>query len=118
MGGVAPFFVNDARIVQGYPVNAIWRIPLQSWDPVTRRHTAAIDRVFAGSIDPKWFGSLSTNYRLGRFTVTGMADFQGGNKKIDFSHYWDTRVRSGDRRTTLRPARRRGSGCEPGGGRR
>ena len=101
MGGVAPFFVNDARIVQGYPVNAIWRIPLQSWDPVTRRHTAAIDRVFAGSIDPKWFGSLSTNYRLGRFTVTGMADFQGGNKKIDFSHYWDTRVRSGDHYLSL-----------------
>jgi len=101
MGGVPPFFVNDARIVEGYPVNAIWRVPLQSWDPVTRRHTAALDRVFAGQIDPKWFGSFSTNYRLGRFTLTGMADFQGGNKKIDFSHYWDTRVRSGDHYLSL-----------------
>jgi outer membrane receptor protein involved in Fe transport len=101
MGGVPPFFVNDARIVEGYPVNAIWRVPLQSWDPVTRRHTAALDRVFAGQIDPKWFGSVSTNYRLGRFTVTGMADFQGGNKKMDFSHYWDTRVRSGDHYLSL-----------------
>jgi hypothetical protein len=23
-------------------------------------------------------------------------DYSGGNQKIDFSHYWDTRVRSGD----------------------
>ena len=101
MGGVAPFFVNDARIVEGYPVNSIWRVPLQQWDPITRRHRAAIDRVFAGQIDPKWFGSVSTDYRFGRFIVAGMADFQGGNKKIDFSHYWDTRVRSGDHYLSL-----------------
>lgn len=101
MGGVAPFFINDARIVQGYPVNAIWRIPLAGWNPTTRRHTAGIDRVFAGQIDPKWYGSLSADYRIGRFSITGMADFQGGNKKIDFSHYWDTRVRSGDHYLSL-----------------
>ena len=101
MGGVAPFLVNDARIVEGYPVNGLWRIPLQSWDPVTRRHTAATDRVFAGTLDPEWFGSVSTNYRLGNVTLTAMADFAGGNKKIDFSHYWDTRVRSGDHYLSL-----------------
>ena len=101
LGGVAPFFVNDARIVQGYPVNSIWRIPLVGWNPTTRRHTAGIDRVFAGQIDPKWYGSFSTDYRFGPFTITGMADFQGGNKKMDFSHYWDTRVRSGDHYLSL-----------------
>ncbi|MGQ0648247.1 MAG: TonB-dependent receptor domain-containing protein [Gemmatimonadaceae bacterium] len=101
MGGVAPFFINDARIVQGYPVNAIWRIPLRSWNPTTRRHTAGIDRVFAGQIDPKFYGAFSADYRFGRFSVTGMADFQGGNNKIDFTHYWDTRVRSGDHYLSL-----------------
>ena len=101
MGGVAPFLVNDARIVEGYPVNGLWRIPLASWNPTTRRHTAGIDRVYAGTLDPKWFGSLSTNYRLGRLTLTAMADYAGGNKKIDFSHYWDTRVRSGDHYLSL-----------------
>jgi TonB-dependent SusC/RagA subfamily outer membrane receptor len=104
LGGVAPFFVNDAFIREGYPVNAIWRVPLKSWDPVTRRHTALTspdDRVFSGTLDPKWFGSVSTNYRLGSVTLTAMADFAGGNKKIDFSHYWDTRVRSGDHYLSL-----------------
>jgi len=104
LGGVAPFFVSDAFIKEGYPINAIWRVPLQSWNPVTRRHTALSspsDRVFSGSIDPEWFGSLSTNYRLGSLTLTAMADFQGGNKKVDFSHYWDTRVRSGDHYLSL-----------------
>lgn len=101
LGGVAPFFVSDARIVQGYPVNGIWRVPLAGWNAATRRHTAGIDRVFAGQIDPKWYGALSLDYRLGRFSVTGMADFQGGNKKVDFSHYWDTRVRSGDHYLSL-----------------
>jgi TonB-dependent SusC/RagA subfamily outer membrane receptor len=101
MGGVAPFFINDARIVKGYPVNSIWRIPLAGWNPATRRHTAGIDRVFAGQIDPKWYGAFSADYRIGRFSITGMADFQGGNKKMDFSHYWDTRVRSGDHYLSL-----------------
>lgn len=101
LGGVAPFFVNDARIVQGYPVNSIWRIPLVGWNPTTRRHTAGIDRVFAGQIDPKWYGSFSADYRFGPFSITGMADYQGGNKKMDFSHYWDTRVRSGDHYLSL-----------------
>ena len=101
MGGVAPFFVNDARIVKGYPVNSIWRIPLANWNPTTRRHTAGINRIFAGQIDPKFYGALSADYRLGRFSITGMADFQGGNKKMDFSHYWDTRVRSGDHYLSL-----------------
>ena len=101
LGGVPPFSINDARIVEGYPVNSIWRFPLESWNPVTRRHKAAADRVFAGTIDPKWFGSVSTDYRLGDFTLTAMADFQGGNKKMDFSHYWDTRVRSGDHYLSL-----------------
>ncbi|MEP7345420.1 MAG: TonB-dependent receptor, partial [Gemmatimonadaceae bacterium] len=101
MGGVAPFFINDARIVKGYPINSIWRIPLVGWNATTRRHTAGIDRVFAGQIDPKLFGSFATDYRLGRFSITGMADFQSGNKKIDFSHYWDTRVRSGDHYLSL-----------------
>ena len=101
LGGVAPFFVNDARIVQGYPVNSIWRIPLVGWNPTTRRHTAGIDRVFAGQIDPKWYGSFAADYRFGPFSITGMADYQGGNKKMDFSHYWDTRVRSGDHYLSL-----------------
>jgi TonB-dependent SusC/RagA subfamily outer membrane receptor len=101
MGGIAPFLVNDARIVEGYPVNGLWVIPLESWNPTTRRHTAAIDRVYNGTLDPKYFGSLSTNYRLGRLTLTAMADFAGGNKKLDFSHYWDTRVRSGDHYLSL-----------------
>jgi hypothetical protein len=77
---------------------------LKSWDPVTRRHTALTspeDRVFSGTLDPKYFGSVSTNYRLGSFMLTAMADFAGGNKKIDFSHYWDTRVRSGDHYLSL-----------------
>ncbi|MSR07901.1 MAG: TonB-dependent receptor [Gemmatimonadetes bacterium] len=101
MGGIAPFFVNDARIVQGYPVNSIWRFPLAGWNPTTRRHTAGPDREFAGQIDPKWYGSFSADYRFGRFSIAGMADFQGGNKKMDFSHYWDTRVRSGDHYLSL-----------------
>ena len=101
LGGVAPFFVNDARIVEGYPINSIWRIPLAGWNPTTRRHTAGIDRVFAGQIDPKWYGSFSADYRFGPFSITGMADYQGGNKKMDFSHYWDTRVRSGDHYLSL-----------------
>jgi len=101
LGGVAPFFVNDARIVEGYPVNSIWRIPLVGWNSTTRRHTAGIDRVYAGQIDPKWYGSVAGDYRLGPFTVTAMADFQGGNTKMDFSHYWDTRVRSGDHYLSL-----------------
>ena len=104
LGGVAPFFVNDAYIKQDFPVNGVWRVPLKSWDPVTRRHTALTspeDRVFSGTLDPKYFGSVSTNYRLGSFMLTAMADFAGGNKKIDFSHYWDTRVRSGDHYLSL-----------------
>jgi TonB-dependent starch-binding outer membrane protein SusC len=101
MAGVAPFNMNDARIVEGHPINALWRFPLVGWNPTTRRHTAGTERVFVGQIDPKWFGALSTDFRLGRFTVTGMADFQGGHKKIDFSHYWDTRVRSGDHYLSL-----------------
>jgi hypothetical protein len=101
MGGIAPFLVNDARIVEGYPVNGLWVIPLDNWNPTTRRHTAAIDRVFNGTLDPKYFGSVSTNYRIGRLTLTAMADFAAGNKKLDFSHYWDTRVRSGDHYLSL-----------------
>ena len=104
LGGVAPFFVNDAFIKQGFPVNGVWRVPLKSWDPATRRHTALTspdDRVFSGTLDPKYFGSISTNYRLGSVMLTAMADFAGGNKKIDFSHYWDTRVRSGDHYLSL-----------------
>ena len=101
MAGIAPFFVNDSRIVQGYPVNSIWRFPLAGWNPTTRRHTAGTDRVFAGQIDPKWYGSFSADYRLGRFSITGQTTFQGGNKKMDFSHYWDTRVRSGDHYLSL-----------------
>jgi hypothetical protein len=101
MGGVAPFFVNDARIVEGYPVNSIWQFPLAGWDPVTRRHTAGTDRVYAGVIDPRWFGSITSdlNYKAVSFRV--MMDYSGGNKKVDFSHYWDTRVRSGDRYLSL-----------------
>ncbi len=96
MGGVAPFFVNDARIVEGYPVNSIWRVPLESWDPVTRRHKAGANRVFVGSIDPKWFGAISSELGFRRVSLNAMMDYQGGNKKMDFSHWWDTRVRSGD----------------------
>ena len=96
MGGVAPFFINDARIVESYPVNSIWRVPLESWDPVTRRHKAGADRVFAGSIDPKWFGAISSELGFRRVSLNAMMDYQGGNKKMDFSHWWDTRVRSGD----------------------
>ena len=101
MGGVAPFFVNDARIVEGYPVNAIWRIPLAGWNATTRRHTAATDRVFAGSIDPRWFGSVSSALTYRAFSLNVMMDYSGGNKKVDFSHYWDTRVRSGDHYLSL-----------------
>ena len=96
MGDVAPFFVNDSRIVGGYPVNAIWRVPLASWNATTRRHTAGIDRVYAGPIDPRWFGSVSSELTYKRVAMNVMMDYSGGNKKIDFSHYWDTRVRSGD----------------------
>lgn len=101
MGGVAPFFVNDARIVEGYPVNSIWQFPLAGWNPVTRRHTAGADRVYAGPIDPRWYGSITSdlNYRAVSFRV--MMDYSGGNKKVDFSHYWDTRVRSGDHYLSL-----------------
>lgn len=101
MGGVAPFFVNDARIVEGYPVNSIWRIPLASWNPTTRRHTAATERVFAGSIDPRWFGSVSSGLTYRAVSLNVMMDYSGGNKKVDFSHYWDTRVRSGDHYLSL-----------------
>jgi TonB-dependent starch-binding outer membrane protein SusC len=101
MGGLAPFNVNDARIVEGYPVNSIWRIPLASWDPVTRRHTAATDRVFAGSIDPKWYGSVSSDLTYRAVSLNLMMDYSGGNKKLDFSRYWDTRVRSGDHYLSL-----------------
>lgn len=96
MGGVAPFFINDARIVEGYPVSSIWRVPLVGWDPATRRHKAGTERVFAGSIDPKWFGSVSSELSYRRVSLNAMMDYQGGNKKMDFSHWWDTRVRSGD----------------------
>ena len=101
MGGVAPFFVNDARIVEGYPVNSIWQFPLAGWNPVTRRHTAGADRVYAGPIDPRWYGSITSDldYRAVSFRV--MMDYSGGNKKVDFSHYWDTRVRSGDHYLSL-----------------
>ena len=101
MGDVAPFLVNDSRIVAGYPVNGIWRIPLASWDPVLRRHTAGIDRVYAGPIDPTYYGSLATEFTFKRLNLNAMMDYSGGNKKIDFSHYWDTRVRSGDRYLAL-----------------
>jgi TonB-dependent SusC/RagA subfamily outer membrane receptor len=101
MGGVAPFFVNDARIVEGYPVNSIWRFPLASWNPTTRRHTAGTDRVYAGPIDPRWYGSVSTDLSYKAVSLTVMMDYSGGNKKIDFSHYWDTRVRSGDHYLSL-----------------
>jgi outer membrane receptor protein involved in Fe transport len=101
MGDVAPFFVNDSRIVAGYPVNGIWRVPLASWDPVLRRHTAGLDRVYAGPIDPTYYGSLSTELTFKRLNLNAMMDYSGGNKKIDFSHYWDTRVRSGDRYLAL-----------------
>ena len=101
MGGVAPFFVNDARIVEGFPVNAIWRIPLASWNPTTRRHTAGTERVYAGPIDPRWYGSVSTDLSYKAVSLNVMMDYSGGNKKIDFSHYWDTRVRSGDHYLSL-----------------
>jgi TonB-dependent SusC/RagA subfamily outer membrane receptor len=96
MGDVPPFFVNDSRIVAGYPVNAIWRVPLDNWNATTRRHTAGLDRVYAGSIDPRWFGSVSSEFGFKQLALNVMMDYSGGNKKIDFSHYWDTRVRSGD----------------------
>ena len=96
MGNVAPFFLNDSYIVTGYPVNAIWRVPLLSWNPVTRRHTAGIDRVYSGPIDPTWFGSVSSEFTYKAFALNVMMDYSGGNQKIDFGHYWDTRVRSGD----------------------
>jgi len=101
MGDVAPFFVNDSRIVADYPVNGIWRVPLASWDPVLRRHTAGTDRVYAGPIDPTYYGSLATEFTFKRLNLNAMMDYSGGNKKIDFSHYWDTRVRSGDRYLAL-----------------
>ena len=101
MGGIAPFFVNDARIVEGYPVNSIWRVPLLSWNPTTRRHTAGTDRVYAGAIDPRWFGSVTSDLSYKRVSFRVMMDYSGGNKKIDFSHYWDTRVRSGDHYLSL-----------------
>jgi TonB-dependent SusC/RagA subfamily outer membrane receptor len=101
MGGVAPFFVNDARIVKDYPVNSIWRVPLAKWDPVTRRHTAGAERVFAGSIDPKYYGSIASELSYRAVSLNVMVDYSGGNKKIDFSHYWDTRVRSGDHYLSL-----------------
>ena len=101
MGGVAPFFVNDARIVKGYPVNSIWRVPLASWNPTTRRHTAKTDRVYAGPIDPRWYGSVSSDLTFKSVALNVMMDYSGGNKKIDFSHYWDTRVRSGDHYLSL-----------------
>jgi TonB-dependent SusC/RagA subfamily outer membrane receptor len=101
MGGVAPFFVNDARIVEGYPVNSIWQVPLASWNPTTRRHTAGTDRVYAGPIDPRWFGSVLTDLGYKNLSLNVMMDYSGGNKKIDFSHYWDTRVRSGDHYLSL-----------------
>jgi outer membrane cobalamin receptor len=101
MGGIAPFFVNDARIVEGYPVNSIWQVPLASWNATTRRHTAGTDRVYAGPIDPRWFGSVSTDLSYKDLSLSVMMDYSGGNKKIDFSHYWDTRVRSGDHYLSL-----------------
>jgi TonB-dependent SusC/RagA subfamily outer membrane receptor len=101
MGGVAPFFVNDARIVEGFPVNSIWRFPLAKWDPTTRRHTAGTERVYAGPIDPRWYGSVSSDLNFKAVTLNVMMDYSGGNKKIDFSHYWDTRVRSGDHYLSL-----------------
>lgn len=101
MGGVAPFNVNDARIVEGYPVNSIWRFPLASWNPTTRRHTAGIDREYAGPIDPRWYGSITSDLTYKAVSFNVMMDYSGGNKKIDFSHYWDTRVRSGDHYLSL-----------------
>jgi TonB-dependent SusC/RagA subfamily outer membrane receptor len=101
MGGVAPFNVGDSRIVEGYPVNAIWRFPLASWNPTTRRHTAGTDRVYVGPIDPRWFGSVTSDLTYKIVSVNVMMDYSGGNKKIDFSHYWDTRVRSGDHYLSL-----------------
>jgi outer membrane receptor protein involved in Fe transport len=101
MGGVEPFFVGDARIVEEYPVQGIWAYTLERWDPATRRHTRSDERTFVGQIEPAWFGSFSTDVRMGRFTVSGMTDFQGGNKKINFSKWWGTRVRTGDHYLSL-----------------
>lgn len=97
MGGIAPFFIGDAYIREGYPVQGLWAYSLTGWDPVKRIHTKSAERdVFRGQIDPTWFGSLSSDVRMGRLTLSGMADFQGGNHKINFAEYWDTRVRTGD----------------------
>jgi TonB-dependent SusC/RagA subfamily outer membrane receptor len=101
MGGVAPFFVNDARIVKGYPVNSIWRVPLVGWNPTTRRHTAGTDRVYAGPIDPRWYGGVTSDLTYRSVSLNVMLNYSGGNKKMDFSHYWDTRVRSGDHYLSL-----------------
>jgi len=68
---------------------------------VTRRHTAGAERVFAGSIDPKYYGSIASELSYRAVSLNVMVDYSGGNKKIDFSHYWDTRVRSGDHYLSL-----------------
>lgn len=96
MGGVPEFGLGTVRIHEGYPVQGMWGFTMAGWDPVTRSHTASKERVFVGQANPKRFGSLSSDVRVGNFSFSGLIEYTGGQVKNNFSRYWSTRVRTGD----------------------
>lgn len=101
LGGIAPFNVGFARVVEGYPVNAIWGYDLATWDPVTRRHTRTDEQSFRGGSDPKWFGSIASGLELGRFSFAALADYAGGHVRVNFAEWWNIRVLTGDEYLSL-----------------
>jgi TonB-dependent SusC/RagA subfamily outer membrane receptor len=96
LGGVPPFGVSGSRVAEGYPVMGQWGYTVKQWDPVTRQHIRSDTMVFKGQLDPKWFGSLSSDLRYGRFRLSALMEFTGGQVIQNFDRYWSARVRTGD----------------------
>lgn len=96
LGGLAPFNISGARIVEGYPVSGQWGYEIVDWNPETRSHTASDTMVYYGQSVPKWYGSFSSSLRYRAVTLSGLLGFSGGQVKENFEKYWSIYVRTGD----------------------
>jgi TonB-dependent starch-binding outer membrane protein SusC len=96
LGGLLPFNVTGGRVVEGYPITGQWGYVVKSWDPVTRQHVRSDTMNYFGQSDPKWFGSISTNFRFHSFRLTGQLEFNGGRHIPNFEKQWSLQQRTGD----------------------
>jgi TonB-dependent SusC/RagA subfamily outer membrane receptor len=96
LGGLAPFNVSGARIVEGYPVMGQWGYTIVGWNPQTRQHIRSDTVSYFGQSDPKWFGSFTSTLRYKRVQISGLLEFNGGRFIPNFDRYWSLQQRTGD----------------------